>query len=220
MVNLPFDFGVIIAYLVPGLIVLRGLSPHIPLIESQFLQLGPQGRPIAPLFSLAVAAMVAGMILSLVRFATIDASFAWPWGSAEGVWGALERVDPNYAALAESGRLGAFLEAKMNDLRPYQFYGNTLLAAVVVLLSKVAATVASPRKSSSALLTRIGLWLLALIAAAVLLYPASRLSYYRFNQAVRALNTLPLTSGGVKPDGSVTSVDVCFAKTHPGLARC
>ena len=189
-----FDFDVIIAYLIPGLIVLGALSLHGPQVGSQFSRVAAGERAFPALFTLALAALVAGMMISIIRFTTVDLSFKspWPregsmgelWFAEEARWKGLEPPVLNYGALADAGRLESFQEATRNELRPHQFYGNTLLAIIVYSISGVVASIRRPRESIARLFARIGLWILAMVIATLLLYPASRAAYYRFNKAI------------------------------------
>ena len=66
------NFGQLIAYLVPGAIALVGISEIEPSI-AKLLAFGSNGSPtIGGFLYITVAAIVAGMIISAIRWATVD----------------------------------------------------------------------------------------------------------------------------------------------------
>ncbi len=113
-----FDFGVTVAYVLPGFVVLASLAPFSPMVMgwlqplSQTLSLGP------PLFSMLLA-LTLGMIASVVRWLLIDHIHQWT-GIEPPVW--------NDARLGQ--RVDAFSYLVTNHYRYAQFYGNTLIALI------------------------------------------------------------------------------------------
>ncbi len=66
------NFGPLIAYLIPGVTVLAGLSPFSPTLQSWFAT-APENTPtLGGFLYLTVAALTAGMTVSAVRWALLD----------------------------------------------------------------------------------------------------------------------------------------------------
>ncbi len=119
METLSRQFGLIVAYLLPGFIGLAGLAPLVPAVA---LWLQPvkelEGGVGPPMYALIAAATV-GMILSCFRWLVID-TIHGRTGIAAPVW--------NDARLDE--RLQAFDYLVENHYRYYQFYANTIIAVL------------------------------------------------------------------------------------------
>ena len=115
------QFGLIIAYVLPGFLALAGSAPLIPAVshwltpvpatESGF-GLGP------PLYSI-LAAMALGLVLSCLRWVIVDHAHQW-MGVQRPIWedSQLDRV------------LGAFDYLVQSHYRYYEWCGNTLLAVL------------------------------------------------------------------------------------------
>src|SRR5687768_10950940 len=70
MENLNRNFGLVIAYLIPGFVALAGIVPFSPLVRAWLS--GPETMNFgAPLYAL-LAATAAGMIVSVFRWLIID----------------------------------------------------------------------------------------------------------------------------------------------------
>jgi len=192
-VSIPgLDFGLFIAYVLPGVIALYGLSLlHAPLHE--FLRLNTAQPSIGSTLIIAVLALGAGRVISIGRAAAIDPTFgiAVPFVSCHGApqRGAIMTVAPDYRQLVDSGRREAFLLAVAEEQRHYQFCGNTVLAA---LLYVACSLIALRRKQHHRLqLLRVSA---LYIVVALLLYGGARQSYYSFMRAVAQLNGTELKS--------------------------
>ena len=175
------DFYTFLAYLIPGFISLKGITyyfslPSISLSESIDLKL---------ISTVLISAVVIGMMVSIVRAGTIDLSFNTPiWGNQEQS-GKRERCDPNYSNLVGDHKLDIFKEAKIDDKRPYQFYGNCLLALTIFLSGYFFG-----KKSNSIsmkLRYRIGIFIVSMLFLSLILYPASRYSHYRYMTTIENL---------------------------------
>ena len=116
------SFGLVVAYLLPGFIVLAGLVPIVPAIG---LWLAPNhgdaglGPPIYALLS----ATTIGMILSCFRWIIVDSFLEWT-----GVPKPVRRFEKLTENLEAHKRL---LEV---HYQYYQFYANTLVAIVLAYL--------------------------------------------------------------------------------------
>jgi hypothetical protein len=141
------------------------------------------------LLMISALAIVVGMGISVVRAGTIDRSFNLNIPLSPEHYRSLTQADPDYAQLTDQGKLNAYREAEENDKRPYQFYGNILLAVIILIAGWWSASF----KTRTKLPKRTMLALTGVILAVVILYPACRKSYYRYNKAVAAINNYKKT---------------------------
>src|SRR5262245_46345723 len=127
------QFGVMIAYLLPGFIVLAGLAPLSPTIEAWLQPLDHAEASLgAPLYAV-LAATTLGMIASCFRWLLIDHVHHWT-GVKPPVW--------DDSRLEE--RIGAFNYLVDNHYRYYQFYANILISvAIAYSVNRVMGTSSS-----------------------------------------------------------------------------
>jgi hypothetical protein len=179
--DLGLDFGLFVAYFIPGVIGLIGLT-YFSAGAREILD-GITGKEMSTGGFLvgAIVVLILGMSLSILRFATIDASFrvAIPCLAPP-----MKRINPNFENLITEGRLSAYNEAKAADKRPYQFYGNTLLALILVA---VGILLRAPHSLKRRILFAFGI----IVTGLVVLYPAARESHFRFMETVIKMNQLP-----------------------------
>src|ERR1043165_6911240 len=111
------QFGLMVAYLLPGFIGLGGIALLVPTV-AQWLQptTGQSGWDIAPPVYAVLAAVSVGMILSCFRWLVIDRIHAWT-GVTGPAWD-IERLEE---------RITAFDYLVEHHYRYYQCYANTLL---------------------------------------------------------------------------------------------
>src|SRR5690242_20261857 len=114
-----WQFGLVIAYLLPGFIGLAGLTPLIPAVarwlkpvEQGDLGLGP------PLYAV-LGAMAVGLVLSCFRWVFLDHVHLWT---------GIKR--PNWDDTNLSRVLDGFDYLVQSHYRYYEFCGNTLLAVL------------------------------------------------------------------------------------------
>ena len=178
MKDITLEFGLLIAYAIPGAFVLFALAPIVPELAA-LLTLPDDQKWLSTAILLAGLSIALGMFSSVVRALTIDGSFLLPlpWAVKVGPhWGAQGRVDPDYSVLKNKDALVALQDVRSTDKRPYQFYGNMLVALAILEFSRVAHG-----KASSA---EVGFGILVGLA----FYLASRKSHFRYMSAVRAIN--------------------------------
>ena len=185
MPGISLDFGLLIAYFIPGVITLLGLAYTFKDVSDLMSKFRSGEATAGFLLIVSSLAVVIGMAVSVVRASTIDKSFELNLPFSQEHYRSLQHADPDYAQLTDQGKLNAFREVEENDKRPYQFYGNTLLAVIIF----IAGWLSSSFHNRNGPLKRSILALASLILASVLLYPACRKSYYRYNRAVAAINT-------------------------------
>jgi hypothetical protein len=111
------QFGLVIAYLLPGFIALAGIAPFSPTV-AQWLRADQTTSLGAPLYAL-LAATAAGMTVSCLRWLVIDTIH-----SMTGLG------SPVFNARALEERPAAFSLVVESHYRYYQFYSNTLIAVV------------------------------------------------------------------------------------------
>lgn len=111
------NFGLTIAYILPGLVSLWGASYFSESI-GQWLATAPQSAPSIGSFLYGLlGSLGAGLIVSAVRWATVDTFNHWT---------GLVRPKFDYSELQE--KLQAFDNAVEYHYRYYQFYGNMAVA--------------------------------------------------------------------------------------------
>jgi hypothetical protein len=111
------NFGLLIAYLLPGFVCLWGAAYYVDPVR-QWLRSSPPDAPtIGGFLYSTLASTGLGLVISAVRWATIDRLFAWL---------GLEQPDWDFDRFAE--RLAAYELLVSQHYRYYQFYSNMLLA--------------------------------------------------------------------------------------------
>lgn len=113
------QFGLLIAYIVPGFVMLFGAGSLFDPVWGWLVGVGTGGPSFGAVFYVGLASVAAGMTASVVRWAILDT-----FHHLTGV----HRPDLNEARLAE--RLNAYDYLVEQHYRYYQFYGNTLVSAV------------------------------------------------------------------------------------------
>jgi hypothetical protein len=124
------QFGVLIAYVLPGFFVLVGLTPLFPAV-GRLLEPVPSGDlGLGPPLYAVLGATALGLVLSCLRWVLID-TIHHRTGVRRPVWndGQLDQV------------LGGFDYVVQNHFRYYEFSANSMLALVLVYgLNRFAGT--------------------------------------------------------------------------------
>jgi hypothetical protein len=114
------QFGLIVAFMIPGFVGLAGLAPLVPFVGEWLEPVNSGAFGIGPTIYALMAATAVGMILSCLRWLVVDHVLEW-----SGV----------RAPTIDFQQLGNHLEAfdylSDNHYRYYQFYANTLVAILV-----------------------------------------------------------------------------------------
>lgn len=133
-------FGLLIAYLLPGLIAVFGTSlwfPSVSRVFSTFLT----AKSNAGLFLLVIlAALTAGLFIGMIRWLLLDSTLCRRLFAKERMWlrkwtsPALPRPSPSdYSYLAREDRLSLFKAFIDETYRYYQFWAGTAIAMPIVL---------------------------------------------------------------------------------------
>ena len=117
------SFGVVIAYLVPGLVALSTVSELLPTVEN-WLGVHDENASVGGFLYGTLAALASGLTLSAIRWLTLD--------QLHHVTGL---PAPNWDFSKLQQHFAAFEGAVENHFRYYQFYGNMLLAICLVPLA-------------------------------------------------------------------------------------
>lgn len=112
-------FGLLIAYIVPGFVMLLGAGSLFEPLWGWLVGVGTGGPSFGAVLYVGLASVAAGMTASVLRWATLDAIH-----HSTG----LHRPVLDESRLAE--RLDAYDYLVEQHYRYYQFYGNTLVAAL------------------------------------------------------------------------------------------
>ena len=111
------QFGLIIAYLLPGFVALASAAPLVPAVAG-WMRADQTAGFGAPLYAL-LAATAAGMVVSCFRWLVIDQIHA------------LTRIaSPSFSARALGTQPNAFNYLVESHYRYYQFYSNMLVAVI------------------------------------------------------------------------------------------
>lgn len=149
------NFGLLIAYLIPGFLTLNGLSVHSETIRSWLGGTGGQAPTLGGFLYVTVTAVGAGLTVSTIRWLILDhLHHATGLRTGAGV--------PRWPA----EEIAAIEAAVEYHYRYYQFYGNTLVALLIVAVCRSA----SPRVFAAIVPLRV----LTLSGVAVLFFFASR----------------------------------------------
>lgn len=124
------NFGLIIAFLLPGFILLYGLSYSSSAIGSWLAKSSStDSLTVGGFLYSTLASLALGLIVSAARWLIIDTVLKWMGVRDQGL---------DFGKLKEKDTLAAFSEVIANHYRYYQYYANTLVAvagAFVVYLA-------------------------------------------------------------------------------------
>jgi hypothetical protein len=151
------NFGLVIAYLLPGYAALWGLQPFIPGLDGWLGALPDAVPTVGGFLHSTVAAVAAGMTVSTLRWLVID-TIHHATGLRPPVW--------DFSRLRESA--AAFDLVVEHYYRYYQFHANTLVSLLLVFATR--RWVAEP----------LGLADLGLVALMAVLFTGSRNSLARY----------------------------------------
>jgi hypothetical protein len=120
----PFNFGLVVAYLVPGFVVLWGLSFHSATVTAWLAGPSESAPTIGGLFYASLASVACGMFANLLRWAIID-TIHHRTGLRFPRW--------DFSRLQE--QLGAYQLLNELHYKHYQYAANMLVAVVFTYLA-------------------------------------------------------------------------------------
>lgn len=175
-----FDFGQLIAFVLPGILVARACAYYLPSLQRAFDRASSGGEgTVGPLIWVLLAAATCGLTLSVVRQQWVDPVFGRIYGwskeqhSVDGVDQQVTRPPwrPNYRALRASKEIRALFEGAVAQVyRYYQFVTNTSVAVgtlAVARWNQRALMIASGKSVDS--LSLAVTWAMAITSVALLL---------------------------------------------------
>ena len=134
------NFGVIIAFWLPGFLLLWGLSYSSPELSVWLSKSNVANAPtVAGFLYASLASLSAGLLISAVRWLVLD-HFLHFWGTfmmpfwSKGT-SSLTRPTLDMSRLADKDIFTAFNGAVENHYRYYQYYSNSLVAVTISFVS-------------------------------------------------------------------------------------
>jgi len=149
------NFGLLIAYVVPGLVVVSSMGDYSQTVRSWFGVFPGYAPTVAGFLYTTLASVAAGMTISAIRWLLVD----WLHHKT-----GIERPYWDFSALQANYR--AFEAMVENHYRYYQFYSNMLVALMIALIGR--SSLLFP------LSERPAIFIVVLIGLIALFYVASR----------------------------------------------
>ncbi len=119
------NFGLLIAYILPGLTTLWSVSYFSVTIRAWFAVTPGDPATVGGFLYVTLASIVAGLSVSTVRWVTIDTLHHWT-GIRKPTWD-FSKVQSN---------IGAYVVLVEHKYRYYQFYSNMVVALVLLFVSR------------------------------------------------------------------------------------
>lgn len=181
------NFGLVIAYLLPGFVTLWGLQPFVPTVVVWLGNSSVAAPSVGGFFYATLGATAAGLLVSTIRWAAIDTLYHhtgipvpdWDFGNLPA-------------------KLSAFESHVQDHYRYYQFHANLLVAALIAYGFRLVAESRWPGQ---------GGWEdVAVGIVVVLLVAGSRDNMRKYYRRTEAL--LPRTHQSGRFDEDVESVQI------------
>ncbi len=119
--SLGLNFGLIIAFLLPGFIFLYGASFSVVPIAVSFQGAAAKETTVGAFLIVMLASLAVGLLLSAFRWFVLDHLFSWMGIGKETL---------DFDQLRKPEALAAFHAVVENHYRYYQYYANSLMAIV------------------------------------------------------------------------------------------
>lgn len=174
--SLDMNFGLIIAFLLPGFILEYGLSFAYESVKDNVLFAATHDTNVGAFLFVALASLAIGLIVSAVRWLILDHLLWFFFWLVRHPFNKL-----NFSTLKDPDAYKAFLGVVDNHYRYYQYYSNTFV-------SLLAALIAYGRVGSTPL-PASGYWLAGGVLLALLLGSGDSLKKYN-DRASQILGTL------------------------------
>ena len=148
------NFGVLIAFLLPGLVTLLGIAPYSATVRSWFGTPATAAPTVGGFLYVTLAAIGLGMTTSVIRWLVLD------WlhhhtGIRPPEW--------DFSGLQDN--LDGFMALVENHYRYYQFYGNMLVAQVITAIGYAVRPTLPSEESRLVLPIILGLTALFYVAS-------------------------------------------------------
>lgn len=122
------NFGLLIAYLLPGFIGLYAMRYFSGGVTALFHAILDKDKGVGASFLILIGSLVVGLIVSAFRDFVLERVHY-----ATGV----EATTFNYGKFIDKDKRAVLEDLISNKYRFYQFYGNTLIAALFLLITKL-----------------------------------------------------------------------------------
>lgn len=122
------DFGLLISTILPGFVALMGWVEHSPTLRLWLGQAGNEAPSVGGFLLLTVACVMTGMIVTTIRWATID------W-----IHGRTGLKQPAWDFFQLKNREQSFMIMIDSHYRFYQFYANSIVAIPFLLIGRWSA---------------------------------------------------------------------------------
>lgn len=119
------NFGLVIAYLLPGFVTLWGVSCFSPTVDAWITASQENAPTVAGFMYVTLASLAAGVTVSAVRWALVDHLH-----HATGI------VPPAWKFTNLEGKLQGYLMLVESHYRYYQFYANMFVAAAFAVTAR------------------------------------------------------------------------------------
>jgi hypothetical protein len=124
------NFGIVIAFIIPGIILLLGLAGVVPAIETLLWANADSTAPsVVGAIYLLIVSIGLGVLISGLRYFTIDTLLRWSSGRYK-IGCKLPAI--SYANLA--GKQAEYTGLIENYYKFYQFYANSLVALIITFV--------------------------------------------------------------------------------------
>jgi len=120
------NFGLVIAYVLPGFVALWGIGRFSKTVESWIVTSQHGGPTVAGFLYVTLASLAAGLTVSAIRWAMVDTLH-----HATGL------KPPSLEFSTLDDRLHGFHGLVENHYRYYQFYSNMFVAAALAFLAEI-----------------------------------------------------------------------------------
>ena len=119
------NFGLVIAFVLPGFTALWGVSYFSPVLRSLLVGADASGPTVGGFLYVTLASVAAGLAVSTVRWATVDQIHHWT-GLRQPAW--------DFSRLQE--HIAAYKVLHEIHYKFYQFNSNTLISLIFVYIGR------------------------------------------------------------------------------------
>lgn len=123
------NFGPLIAYIVPGLVVLWGISPFSATVASWLSSANGASPTVAGFLYVTLGSLAAGLTLNAVRSVTLDTFHHYT---------GLKQPDLDFSEF--QAKFWAFNQLVDDQYRYYQFYSHMFLAVAFLIGTRLVTT--------------------------------------------------------------------------------